>query len=426
MKRYVKDFQDRYSLLREHQILDYLNQRRAPVPVVLLCDIEACTLEMSHEGESLQSWVNEHREEREKFNRAMLSCSKSLLLLSELGIWQIDVALRNFVIKHDVNSNQPSIKSIDFSNAIADNFKLQKPIWILPHAGLHPQLNAAIKNDWSNFCKRHNIALPSQWNADFVIPLSIYQKDWTENLFAESIQCPFAILCHAIAINLLNQVNLTTVTIESWQYDLANLLNLDDDEVARERLDKVLDKITIDLQRTGATPRPSILEMAVKNKFESVNLVNPNRKLEEFSINSVVASELPVRINFNYRKIWSLNLYLLITMQIIFSFSTWYLIDFCYSYFEIKISWAEIILLFLFTTLLISIITFIIKNGVLKKYLRYFFATSLVFQIIFFIILIINVVSIQGLILIAAFLILNFISLLPTYSEKNQPDGQQH
>ena len=55
---YRKTFASRYELSREHQILEYLGQRHAPVPPVVLSHVEMAYLEMHHGGTDLHQWLN--------------------------------------------------------------------------------------------------------------------------------------------------------------------------------------------------------------------------------------------------------------------------------------------------------------------------------------------------------------------------------
>ena len=100
---YRKTFASRYELSREHQILEYLGQRHAPVPPVVLSHVEMAYLEMHHGGTDLHQWLNSGSVTPNGVMQALAGALSALIATAQLGVWHIDIALRNFVIQNTVH-----------------------------------------------------------------------------------------------------------------------------------------------------------------------------------------------------------------------------------------------------------------------------------------------------------------------------------
>ena len=71
---FVKKFDDEYSQFREAQILEYLNQRNAPVPRMIFNDIDKKKITMQNTGNSVESYIKV-----QQFEENIFLCSHSFL-----------------------------------------------------------------------------------------------------------------------------------------------------------------------------------------------------------------------------------------------------------------------------------------------------------------------------------------------------------
>jgi tRNA A-37 threonylcarbamoyl transferase component Bud32 len=131
---YRKQFASRYEHAREQQILEYLGQRQGPVPPVVLSHTEDGYLDMHHGGTNLHQWLTASQVNTPTALQVLANALSALISTSQLGVWHIDIALRNFVVQDRGERDAPRVWLIDFGNAICPHFALQKPLWMLPHA----------------------------------------------------------------------------------------------------------------------------------------------------------------------------------------------------------------------------------------------------------------------------------------------------
>lgn len=249
---YRKVSTDRYSLLREHQILDYLNQRHAPVPRVILSHVAEGYLDMSHGGQDLAAWVRSAPPPDAALALALADALEALMAVARLGVWHLDIAPRNFVIQADPQAGRPRVQVIDFSNAVTDQFPLQKPLWMLPAPDQHPELRQALAADWAAFFERHQMPPPRDWQDTFDVPVALYQDDWGRGFQVEVMALRWCVLAHGCAGMLLQFADwraLPRPAIEA-------LLDLREEA----RAESGLQAVAVALRRLGAsaaqTPRP--------------------------------------------------------------------------------------------------------------------------------------------------------------------------
>ena len=127
---FEKIFDNSYSYFREIQILTYLNQRNAPVPVLLEGIAKENTIKMEFVGENLHD-----QRDKLSFQKKLglsLDLIQAVYSIYELGIFHYDVALRNLTFRENDTKKGIGLYVIDFSVSTSTIFKLQKPLWILP------------------------------------------------------------------------------------------------------------------------------------------------------------------------------------------------------------------------------------------------------------------------------------------------------
>jgi hypothetical protein len=237
---YRKDFSSRYELSREQQILEYLGQRQAPVPPVVMSHAEMVYLEMHHGGPDLKKWLSSSALTARDVAEALAQAIDALIKTARLNVWHLDVALRNFVVHEQPNSTRPSVWLIDFGNAICSHFTLQKPLWMRPHFNQHPLLQAALTKDWQQFFERHSLVQPSDWHTSFDIPTHLYQDDWTTNLEVEALPQKWCAVAHATGQMLISAALAQPSFLDRWLPKFHDLLNLKDEGLAQQKMVAVL------------------------------------------------------------------------------------------------------------------------------------------------------------------------------------------
>jgi RIO-like serine/threonine protein kinase len=78
MRTYTKSLQDRYSYLRELQILELLGQRNAPVPMIISSNSKALTIEMYDAGVSLNHLLLQRHDPKHADGLILDICSKAI------------------------------------------------------------------------------------------------------------------------------------------------------------------------------------------------------------------------------------------------------------------------------------------------------------------------------------------------------------
>ena len=237
---YRKNFSSRYELSREHQILEYLGQRQAPVPPVVMSHAEMVYLDMHHGGPDLKEWLSSSALTAQEVTEALAQAIDALIKTARLNVWHLDVALRNFVVHEQPHSTRPSVWLIDFGNAICPHFTLQKPLWMRPHRNQHPLLQAAISQDWQQFFERHSLVQPPDWHTSFDIPNQLYQDDWTTNLEVEALPQKWCAVAHATGQMLISAALAQPSFLDRWLPKFHDLLNLKDEGLAQQKMVAVL------------------------------------------------------------------------------------------------------------------------------------------------------------------------------------------
>lgn len=256
---YRKNFSSRYELSREHQILEYLGQRQAPVPPVVMSHAELAYLDMHHGGPDLKAWLSSSALTSREVSEALTQAIDALIKTALLNVWHFDVALRNFVVQEATNSNQASVWLIDFGNAICPHFTLQKPLWMRPHFNQHPLLQAALTKDWQQFFDRHSLVQPADWHTSFDIPNQLYQDDWTTNLEVEALPQKWCTVAHAAGQMLISAAHAQPSFLDLWLPKFHELLNLKDEALAQQTMVAVLHNLSHRPHESvdhDTTPRP--------------------------------------------------------------------------------------------------------------------------------------------------------------------------
>jgi hypothetical protein len=254
---FQKRFADRYSQSREHQILDYLNQRGAAVPQVILSHTEQSYLEMTHAGQDLSKWLDQAGLARSQVWNVLAQAATVLVQVSRLEVWHLDIALRNFVVGPTDAQGVPQVRLIDFGNAVSAHFPLQKPLWMSPDASQHTLLRQALHQDWEDFYRRHGLPPPTDWGRNFQVPEAVYRDDWTRQLKVESLAARPCVLAHGLGQMMISARALVQWPSSSGHDPLAGLLELHDDEQASAAVEGLIAQLLAWAQAHRPTPRPT-------------------------------------------------------------------------------------------------------------------------------------------------------------------------
>lgn len=259
---YRKQFANRYEHAREQQILEYLGQRHGPVPPLVLSHAEDGYLDMHHGGTNLHQWLTAKQVDRTKALQVMADALSALMTTAQLEVWHVDIALRNFVIQNQGTQGRPRVWLIDFGNAICPHYALQKPLWMLPHADQHPELQKALIQDWQAFYKRHNLPQLSDWHAPFEVSKVIYERDWSSGLKVESVALRWCITAHGVGKMWLKAAPLIPGCPNFLQDHFLDLMELQNEADASARLSTCLNALqnasssSTDSVDANQTPRP--------------------------------------------------------------------------------------------------------------------------------------------------------------------------
>ena len=254
---FQKRFADRYSQSREHQILDYLNQRGAAVPQVILSHTEQSYLEMTHAGQDLSKWLDQPGRARAQVWEVLAQAATVLVQVSRLEVWHLDIALRNFVVGPADAQGVPQVRLIDFGNAVSAHFPLQKPLWMSPATSQHSLLSQALREDWEDFYRRHGLPPPIDWGENFPVPEAVYREDWTRQLKVESLAARPCVLAHGLGQMMISARDLMPWPPSSGPDPLAGLLELQDDEQASAAVEGLTRQLRAWAQAHRPTPRPT-------------------------------------------------------------------------------------------------------------------------------------------------------------------------
>ncbi len=264
--RFRKQFDDRYLLWRESQILGVLNQRNLPVPALIMTHGEQRYIEMAHAGQDLRAWLKQRTPSPAAVCNVVEQSVRALTQAAEIGVWHLDVAARNFMVAQ--HNGAPQVLLIDFANALSADFPLRKPLYISPSPVLHPGLCAALVEDWCAFFMRRGLTPPSSWEQDFEVPSSHYAEDWTVVLAVERQPERWPWLAHGVGHLLMEVAQLSPAAAQQGLPAGLPLQRLEGNERARRAIGQVLQQL---LQATNparttsawgdATPRPRLVDL---------------------------------------------------------------------------------------------------------------------------------------------------------------------
>lgn len=241
---FEKSFDNSYSYFREIQILTYLNQRSAPVPLLLEGLPKEKIITMEFVGENLY--------DRRNFLSFQNKLGVSLALIQavysiyELGILHYDVALRNLTIKENDTRKGFRLYVIDFSISTSSIFKLQKPLWILPRLDKQHKVFAdAISADWNDFFNFYGKECPKNFNETIQVSRQDYEDYWVENLNIERIKWPLSVIFHNVSLALEELFASNIIEIEKYNLEesIYGLRNIYEDTIIKKNLEKIKEHI---------------------------------------------------------------------------------------------------------------------------------------------------------------------------------------
>ena len=258
---HVKHFEDAYSQSREHFFLDLLKQQGAPVPQVIKNDIQKKEIHMTHVGIDLRQWLLGLHANMQDQLRAMRALHESLVCcekISQLGVWHLDLASRNFIVSEPTARSHPVVHIIDFSLAISPHFLLQKPLWIRPHAVQHhPTLQLAVTHDWDSFFQQAQLVPPTRYDLEFDIPVDEYARTWLNQLAVDQLSHPWCVIAHSVG-NLLIEASATPCFEVSGRQKLQqlghNAKNINLESEAKAQIAQIMS--FLDSFISNETPRP--------------------------------------------------------------------------------------------------------------------------------------------------------------------------
>ena len=254
---FEKSFDNSYSYFREIQILTYLNQRSAPVPVLLEGSSKEKIITMEFVGENLY----DQRNVLSFKNKLVISLDliQAVYFIYDLGILHYDIALRNLTSKNETGKGF-RLYVIDFSVSTSSIFKLQKPLWILPRLDKqHKVFVDAISADWNNFFNFYDKKYPKGFNEIVEVSKQNYENYWIDNLYVERIKSPLSVIFHNVSFALEELFASNTVEIKKHNLgeSIYGLRNIDDDTIAKRKIERIKDHIWgISENIGGSVPTP--------------------------------------------------------------------------------------------------------------------------------------------------------------------------
>ena len=120
---FEKRFDNSYSYFREIQILTYLNQRGASVPMLMEGFSKEKMITMEFVGENLYDQRNVLSFQTKLV--VSLDLIRAVYSIYDLGIFHYDIALRNLTFKENETGKDTRLYVIDFSVSTSSIFRLQ-------------------------------------------------------------------------------------------------------------------------------------------------------------------------------------------------------------------------------------------------------------------------------------------------------------
>ena len=281
---FEKIFDNSYSYFREIQILTYLNQRNAPVPVLLEGFAKENTITMEFVGKNL--YDQRHNLSFQNKLGLSLNLIQAVYSIYELGILHYDIALRNITFRENDPRRDFGLYVIDFSVSTSSIFKLQKPLWILPRLDKqHKVFVDAVSADWNNFFNFYDEKYPKNFNDIVEISRLNYENYWVENLNVEKIKWPLSVIFHNVSFALeeLFASNIMEIKKHKLGDSIHGMRNIYDDTIIKEKIEKIkehIQEISEDIGESIPTPVPLI--SAVSASVEKPINQNNDIALEKY------------------------------------------------------------------------------------------------------------------------------------------------
>jgi len=255
---FEKRFDNSYSYFREIQILTYLNQRGASVPMLMEGFSKEKIITMEFVGENLYGQRNVLSFQTKLV--VSLDLIQAVYSIYDLGIFHYDIALRNLTFKKNATKKGSRLYVIDFSVSTSSIFKLQKPLWILPRLDKqHRVFVDAIRADWNNFFNFYDMKYPQNSNEIIEISRQKYENYWVENLNVERLKSPLSVIFHNVSFALEELFASNTVEIKKNKLgkSIYELRNIYDDTIIKRKIEKIKEHIQeISENISGSVPTP--------------------------------------------------------------------------------------------------------------------------------------------------------------------------
>ena len=264
---FEKSFDNSYSYFREIQILTYLNQRSAPVPLLLEGSSKEKIITMEFVGENLY----DQRNVLSFKNKLVISLDliQAVYFIYDMGILHYDIALRNLTSKNETGKGF-RLYVIDFSVSTSSIFKLQKPLWILPRLDKqHKVFVDAISADWNNFFNFYDKKYPKDFNEIVEVSKQNYENYWVDNLYVERIKSPLSVIFHNVSFALEELFASNTVEIKKHNLgeSIYGLRNIYDDTIVKRKIEKIKDHIREISENIGGTVPTPVPLISTDNDF---------------------------------------------------------------------------------------------------------------------------------------------------------------
>ena len=259
---FEKRFDNSYSYFREIQILTYLNQRGASVPMLMEGFSKEKMITMEFVGENLYDQRNVLSFQTKLV--VSLDLIQAVYSIYDLGIFHYDIALRNLTFKENETGKDTRLYVIDFSVSTSSIFKLQKPLWILPRLDKqHRVFVDAIRADWNNFFNFYDMKYPQNSNEIIEISRQKYENYWVENLNVERLKSPLSVIFHNVSFALEELFASNTIEIKKNNLgkSIYELRNIYDDTIIKRKIEKIkehIHEISENISGSVPTPVPSI------------------------------------------------------------------------------------------------------------------------------------------------------------------------
>ena len=279
---YVKKFQESYSLSREAELIQYLNQRGAQVPKLISTHPKGNVIKMQYVGKSLLDIFNSNIEKKINEIKVLKILRESVNIgheISNLEVWHYDLALRNFTFLETQESISRSVFLIDFSAAISPLYLLQKPLWLRPDTRLHhKELIQALEKDWTDFFKKNFLDVPKIIDNEFTIPIEKYNNYWNSQLNVQKLKNPVCVIAHSLGVMINNFLSIYSEPmpqekknkLDNLKKIALELKNLRSSIVAYDRINKSLDSLDLIIKEleisSSETPRPRISPKIENNR----------------------------------------------------------------------------------------------------------------------------------------------------------------